>query len=141
MLWQPGDAQFPNKATSEFSWRTGDLRKVIAHCPLGKTRGVDRWSIGELCLLPDIAIDDLAALLKHVEIIGVWPQDLREMMYLQLPKEGARDAGERRPIALLPQVYRLWCALCRHDVKTWRARCIGRGEVPVGRGALDETFD
>eukprot|EP00971_Amphidinium_carterae_P295325 5864935-Amphidinium_carterae.4 len=63
------------------------------------------------------------------------------MLYLQLPKEGARDAGERRPIALLPQVYRLWCALCRHDVRAWRARCTGRGEVLVGRGALDETFD
>eukprot|EP00971_Amphidinium_carterae_P053205 1048061-Amphidinium_carterae.1 len=63
------------------------------------------------------------------------------MLYLQLPKEGARDAGERRPIALLPQVYRLWCALCRKDVRDWRARCTGRGEVPVGRGALDETFD
>eukprot|EP00971_Amphidinium_carterae_P147655 2926586-Amphidinium_carterae.1 len=63
------------------------------------------------------------------------------MLYLQLPKEGARDAGERRPIALLPQVYRLWCALCRHDVRAWRARCTGRGELPVGRGALDETFD
>eukprot|EP00971_Amphidinium_carterae_P183417 3640459-Amphidinium_carterae.2 len=23
----------------------------------------------------------------------------------------------------------------------WRARCTGRGEVPVGRGALDDTFD
>eukprot|EP00971_Amphidinium_carterae_P084695 1676320-Amphidinium_carterae.1 len=30
------------------------------------------------------------------------------------------------------------CALCRHDVRAWRARCTGRGEVPVGRGALDE---
>eukprot|EP00971_Amphidinium_carterae_P067577 1338164-Amphidinium_carterae.4 len=70
-----------------------------------------------------------------------WPQDIREMMYLQLPQEGARDAGERRPITLLPQVYRLWCALCRQDVRTWRAGCAGWGEVPVGRGALDETFD
>eukprot|EP00971_Amphidinium_carterae_P298508 5931060-Amphidinium_carterae.1 len=73
--------------------------------------------------------------------MGHWPQDIREIMYLQLAKEGARDAGERRPIALLPQVYRLWCALCRHDMHAWRARCTGRGEVPVGRGALDETLD
>eukprot|EP00971_Amphidinium_carterae_P151088 2996168-Amphidinium_carterae.1 len=28
-----------------------------------------------------------------------------------------------------------------HDVKNWKARCTGRGEVPVGRGALDETLD
>eukprot|EP00971_Amphidinium_carterae_P351193 6491966-Amphidinium_carterae.1 len=29
----------------------------------------------------------------------------------------------------------------RRRHKAWRARCAGRGEVPVGRGALDETFD
>eukprot|EP00971_Amphidinium_carterae_P041045 806116-Amphidinium_carterae.1 len=63
---------------------------------------------------------------------------IKEMLYLQLPKEGARDAG---PIALLPQVYRLWCALCKQDLKAWRARCADRGEVPVGRGALDATCD
>eukprot|EP00971_Amphidinium_carterae_P115711 2291710-Amphidinium_carterae.2 len=110
-----GDATFPNKVTGESSWSTGDLRKIIDHCPLGKARGVDRWSIGELSLLPDIAINDLATLL-NVEIIGVWPRDIREMMYLQLPK---------------------------HDVtlKQWRARCTGRGEVLVGRGALDGTFE
>eukprot|EP00971_Amphidinium_carterae_P252585 5014677-Amphidinium_carterae.1 len=77
--WKPGVASFPNKTTCESSWRTGDLRKVIDHCPLGKARGVDRWSIGELRLLPDIAILDLATMLKHVEIIGVWPEDIREI--------------------------------------------------------------
>eukprot|EP00971_Amphidinium_carterae_P075895 1499558-Amphidinium_carterae.1 len=56
------------------------------------------------------------------------------MLYLQLPKEEAREAGERRPIALMPQVCLLWCALCRRDVRAWRARCTARGEVPVGRG-------
>eukprot|EP00971_Amphidinium_carterae_P241328 4791843-Amphidinium_carterae.1 len=64
-----------------------------------------------------------------------------EMLYLQLPKEGARNAGERRPIALLPQVYRLWSACCRADVVAWRQLCKDRGETPVGQGALDETFD
>eukprot|EP00971_Amphidinium_carterae_P221075 4389240-Amphidinium_carterae.1 len=47
------------------------------------------------------------------------------MLYLQLPKDGAREAGQRRPIALLPQVYRLWSAACKHDIKEWRQRCIG----------------
>eukprot|EP00971_Amphidinium_carterae_P235124 4665830-Amphidinium_carterae.2 len=113
-LWQPGTTTFPNKTTSQSSWSTGDLRSVINHCPLGKARGVDRWSIAELRLLPDMAIADLATIFKMVEttLSGTWPQAIKEMLYLQLPKEGARDAGERRPIALLPQVYRLWCALC-----------------------------
>eukprot|EP00971_Amphidinium_carterae_P049501 975412-Amphidinium_carterae.1 len=101
--WQPGHATFPSKSTSASSCRTGDLRKIIAHCRLGKARGVDRWSTGELRLLTDVAREDLVNFLKVVEATGTWPQDIREMMYLQLPKEGARDAGERRPIALLPQ--------------------------------------
>eukprot|EP00971_Amphidinium_carterae_P240579 4776157-Amphidinium_carterae.7 len=57
------------------------------------------------------------------------------------PKEGAKNAGERRPIALLPQVYRLWSACCRADVLKWHQLCKDRGEPPVGQGALDETFD
>eukprot|EP00971_Amphidinium_carterae_P239908 4762723-Amphidinium_carterae.1 len=42
------------------------------------------------------------------------------MLSLQLPKEGAKSAGERRHIALLPQIYRLWSAACRSDVLAWR---------------------
>eukprot|EP00971_Amphidinium_carterae_P046112 907736-Amphidinium_carterae.2 len=79
-----------------------------------------------------------------VEATGCWRQLAftdREMLYVQLPKEGAKDAGKRHPMALLPQVCLLWCALCRHDVKAWRATCTARGEVLVERGALDETFD
>eukprot|EP00971_Amphidinium_carterae_P295058 5859002-Amphidinium_carterae.1 len=68
-----------------------------------------------------------------------WPPALREMLYLQLPEEGAKNAGERRPIALLPQVYRLWSACCRADVLEWRQLCKDRGartkcyeRVPLG---------
>eukprot|EP00971_Amphidinium_carterae_P257225 5106554-Amphidinium_carterae.1 len=53
---------------------------------------VDMWSIGELHLLPDLAIDDLAHFLKMVEETDTWPTAIKEMLYLQLPKEGARDA-------------------------------------------------
>eukprot|EP00971_Amphidinium_carterae_P303204 6024640-Amphidinium_carterae.1 len=97
--------------------------------------------MGELNLLPPAAVLDLAQFLKTVELMGVWPEQLHEMLYLQLPKDGAREAGQRRPIARLPQVYRLWSAACKQDVKQWRQMCRARGEVPVGQGALDETFD
>eukprot|EP00971_Amphidinium_carterae_P051864 1021081-Amphidinium_carterae.1 len=83
-------------------------------------RGVDRWGMSDLKLLPPAAVLDLAQFLKTVELTGVWPEQLREMLYLQLPKDGAREAGQRRPIALLPQVYCLWSAACKHDVKEWR---------------------
>eukprot|EP00971_Amphidinium_carterae_P350462 6491558-Amphidinium_carterae.2 len=116
-LWQPGHTTFPHKDTSQSSWRTGDLKAVISHCPLGKARGVDRWSIAELWILPDQAIEDLANFLKLSKRCYTCNCPRKEL-------DSARDASERRPIALLPQ-----------------ARCTGRGEVPVGRGALDETFD
>eukprot|EP00971_Amphidinium_carterae_P318382 6328237-Amphidinium_carterae.1 len=70
-----------------------------------------------------------------------WPPDLKEMLYLQLPKEGTKNAGERRPIVLLPQVYRLRSACCRADVLSWRQLCKDRCETPVGQGALDKTSD
>eukprot|EP00971_Amphidinium_carterae_P322788 6415569-Amphidinium_carterae.1 len=35
----------------------------------------------------------------------VWPADFREMFYLQIPKDRARDAGQKRPIALLPRKF------------------------------------
>eukprot|EP00971_Amphidinium_carterae_P017077 337137-Amphidinium_carterae.3 len=63
------------------------------------------------------------------------------MLFLQFPKDGAREAGQRRPIALLLQVYCLWSAACKHDVKDWRQRCRATSEVPVSEGALDETFN
>eukprot|EP00971_Amphidinium_carterae_P086314 1708178-Amphidinium_carterae.1 len=97
--------------------------------------------MSEIKLLPEQAVKDLTTFLKSVEVIASWPPAPREMLYLQLPKEGAKNAGERRPIALLPQVYRLWSACCRADVLEWRQLCKDRGETPVGQGALDETFD
>eukprot|EP00971_Amphidinium_carterae_P344506 6484941-Amphidinium_carterae.3 len=84
--------------------------------------------MGEFKLLPQAAVLDVSQFFKTVELTGVWPADLREMLYLQLPQDGARDAGQ--PVALLPQVYRLWSAVWIVDL-----------EVPVGAGALDETFD
>eukprot|EP00971_Amphidinium_carterae_P072782 1439274-Amphidinium_carterae.1 len=50
---------------------------------------------------------------------GRWPEQLREMLYLQLPKEGAKEAGQRRPIALLPMVYRVWAAWQKHRITDW----------------------
>eukprot|EP00971_Amphidinium_carterae_P183418 3640459-Amphidinium_carterae.3 len=43
------------------------------------------WSklcIGELWLLPDIALEDVDCFLKEVEATGTWPQNIREMMHV-----------------------------------------------------------
>eukprot|EP00971_Amphidinium_carterae_P061465 1216714-Amphidinium_carterae.2 len=71
---------------------------------------------------------------------GRWPDQLRELLYLQLPKEGAMEAGQRRPIALLPMIYRLWAAWQKQRIQDWRSLCTSKGETPVGKGALDEAF-
>eukprot|EP00971_Amphidinium_carterae_P303920 6039280-Amphidinium_carterae.1 len=78
------------------------------------------------------AVLDFVVFLKNVGATASWPPDLREMLYLQLPKEGAKNAGERRPIALLPQLYRLWSACCRADVLTCQLgdNCVKIGERP-----------
>eukprot|EP00971_Amphidinium_carterae_P125102 2478732-Amphidinium_carterae.1 len=102
------------------AWSASTISKIVKRCPAGKARGVDRWGMSEFKLLPPAAVLDLAQFLTTVELTGVWPEQLREMLYLQLPKDGAREAGQRRPIALLPQVYRLWSAACKQDVKQWR---------------------
>eukprot|EP00971_Amphidinium_carterae_P158963 3151879-Amphidinium_carterae.3 len=62
--------------------------------------------------------------LKCVEATASWPLDLRELLYLQLPTEGAKNA-----------------ACCIADVLAWRQPCKDRGETLAGQGALDETFD
>eukprot|EP00971_Amphidinium_carterae_P095736 1894684-Amphidinium_carterae.1 len=36
-----------------------------------------------------------------------WQQQLKELLYLQLPKDGATQVGQGRPIGLLPMIYRL----------------------------------
>eukprot|EP00971_Amphidinium_carterae_P145492 2883076-Amphidinium_carterae.2 len=35
---------------------------------------------------------------------------------------------------------RCTCLACRQDARAWRAMCTGRGEVPVGRGALESMM-
>eukprot|EP00971_Amphidinium_carterae_P166114 3292667-Amphidinium_carterae.3 len=108
-LWQPGVANFPNKST-------------IANPPGEPARGVDRWSIGELRQLADIAVEDLATSLKTVG--------------------GARDAGDRRRLR-----YSLRCVVCgAHCVGTMSRT--GTPGVPVAERflwaealELDETFD
>eukprot|EP00971_Amphidinium_carterae_P000537 10925-Amphidinium_carterae.1 len=91
---------------------------------------------------PSAKSSNAAWLERPVERIGgAWrPAELREMLYLRLPKDGAREAGQLTQ-AFLPQVCLLWSAACKKDIQLWRQVCRDRGEVPVRAGALDETFD
>eukprot|EP00971_Amphidinium_carterae_P151639 3005891-Amphidinium_carterae.6 len=118
-LWEPGLTTFPHKQTSASSWATGDLRNVIMHCPLGKARGVDRWSIGELRLLPAQAIEDLATLLKLIEAEGTWAKAIRKMLFT--------DCGVR-------------CADTTYEPGGPSVPAGAKSLSPCGTRALDETF-
>eukprot|EP00971_Amphidinium_carterae_P214635 4259568-Amphidinium_carterae.2 len=83
----------------------------------------------------------LAEFYQIVETQGFWPESLRDLLLLQLPKAGAVNAGERRPIALMPVIYRIWASSCKPRLLSWRGQRLALGHTPVGRGALDEAFD
>eukprot|EP00971_Amphidinium_carterae_P075750 1496783-Amphidinium_carterae.1 len=68
-----------------------------------------------------------------------WRQKGLTFWISSLQHIGAEEAGQRRPIALLPTV-RVWAAWQKPRIMDWRERCIFKGETPVGRGALDEAF-
>eukprot|EP00971_Amphidinium_carterae_P091339 1808099-Amphidinium_carterae.1 len=80
----------------------------------------------------------LAEFYQIVETQGFWPESLRDLLLLQLPKAGAVHAGERRPIALMPVIYRIWASSCKPRLLSWRGQRLALGHTPVGRGALDE---
>eukprot|EP00971_Amphidinium_carterae_P106787 2115291-Amphidinium_carterae.1 len=88
-----------------------------------------------------MALTRLCEFYQVVEAQGYWPELLRDILFLQLPKAGAVGAGERRPIALLPVVYRVWASCCKPRLLRWRACRAQQGFITVGRGALDEAFD
>eukprot|EP00974_Lingulodinium_polyedra_P018348 1774152-Lingulodinium_polyedra.AAC.1 len=71
-----------------------------------KKPGLDGRYAGELALLPDELLDLLAGVLEALEAAGQWPGEGPEG--LLLPKTGGGDADptQRRPIWLLPMVYR-----------------------------------
>eukprot|EP00971_Amphidinium_carterae_P201857 4005256-Amphidinium_carterae.2 len=87
----------------------GSLWDTLSHIKKGKAVGPDQWTAKELRALGKEAINALEALFLR-EQQGQWPEALRDLLYLQLPKEGAKEAGQRRPIALLPMIYRVWAA-------------------------------
>ncbi len=80
---------------------------MVHSAPPGKAPGADGWTIEEFRRLPFPAWLQAEQLLELVERKGAWPRKLRTIIYVMIPKPGAREAGERRPIALLPMLYRV----------------------------------
>ena len=93
--------------------------------PLGKAPGLDDWVGDELRRWPAAAVRGVAALLRCVERVGRWPAGLARAEVVLLPKGDADVADsplQRRPITLLPILYRLWAVLRQGHVAAWRRR-------------------
>ena len=61
-----------------------------------------------------------AQLLNKVEQEGVWPTDLPGPMGILLPKGGTDDPLDRRPIWLMPMIYRVWATRRASSWARWR---------------------
>ena len=99
------------------------VEQAVARLPLGRAPGPDDWAGDELRRWPRPLLRALAALLRKVEELGRWPAGLQAAEVVLLPKPGG-DPNlplHKRPITLLPVIYRLWARLRLRQVDAWRA--------------------
>lgn len=120
-------------------WTGGLVRALLRRMPRRKKPGLDAWTVAELRLLPDELLEWVAELFEAVEARGAWPQHLREPEGLLLPKPGGGgDALDRRPIWLLPILYRVWAAGRAQLLARWRLSWAG---AEVGYGAEELAWE
>jgi ribonuclease HI len=111
---------FPNRT----AWTVESLRDILRRMAKRKAAGLDGWTVAELRLLPDELMELIVLMLNAVEEQGVWPAQLQAPEGLLLPKGGAGKHGDpmdRRPIWLLPMIYRVWAAGRAQLFARWRA--------------------
>lgn len=70
-----------------------------------------------LCLFFDM----LAGLFNHVEATGEWPPHLMTGLISLIPKtDTSTDPADRRPIIVMPLLYRLWAGTRLADILQWQ---------------------
>ena len=96
---------------------------AVAALPLHKASGPDDWTGDELRLWPGLLVPALAALLRHVELLGRWPSALTVAEVVLIPKPGGDPDSplQLRPTTLLPVIYRLRARIRLRAVDSWRA--------------------
>ena len=106
---------------------------ILAACSVRKAPGADGLGVGELRSWPRGLIELLADFYELVEELGVWPGGLDLNLVAMLPKGGSDEPGDRRPIVLLPVVYRLWAAARAGPLRDWLkvAGLLGEGAAEV----------
>eukprot|EP00972_Heterocapsa_arctica_P080078 11801132-Heterocapsa_arctica.AAC.1 len=87
-----------------------EVRRVVNNRAEGKAKGVDGWSPAELRALSRTHIKGPTYMLNKLEKNEKWPKGLNPIIAL-IPKDGAENEGQLRPIAILPYIYRVWMAI------------------------------
>ena len=100
-----------------------EVVQAVTRLPLRRAPGPDGWAGEELRLWPRPLVVALVAMLRTVEALGRWPLGLWAAEVVRLPKPGGDPDQplQKRPIALLPVIYRLWARLRLRQVDAWRA--------------------
>jgi ribonuclease HI len=105
-------------------WTVDGIRDILKRMAKRKAAGLEGWTVAELRLLPDELLGMVALLFEAVEARGRWPTQLCAPEGLLLPKGGASEVGDpmdRRPIWLLPMLYRVWAAGRAQLFAEWRS--------------------
>ena len=120
-------------------WSAEFVGWLLRQMPKRKKPGLDGWTVGELRLLPMELHGWIAALFEEVEALGRWPRELAEPEGLLLPKPGGEGGPlDRRPIWLLPILYRLWAAGRARLFARW---CLSWAGEEVRRGAEELAWE
>ena len=86
-----------------------ELIDTVATIPVGKARGLDNWSNGELRMLSDTEFQMLADLLNRIVVDSVWPEQMLDAAVSLLAKvQCPQTPKHSRPITVLATLYRLW---------------------------------
>ena len=75
----------------------------------------------------------LCRLIAEWEAQGAWPDELGQFFVTLIPKPGAQNEGQLRPIGILPYVYRAWMVLRKAEFSGWSRALHGGHHV----GAAD----
>ncbi len=116
------------------AWTGAQVRAAVAAMSARKAGGLDGWQVAEFKVLPLYLLEGLAALFNYVEQGGEWPDHVVAPEGVLLPKASGFTPLDRRPIWLLPVVYRIWAAGRARAYAAWVRRW---PQAPALLGAED----
>ena len=96
------------------------VQTTLAKMSRNKAPGLDEWRVYELRHWKTDFKTKLAELLNSVEKTGKWPDTLPGPLGMLLPKGGSDEPLDRRPIWLMPMIYRIWATRRARDWAYWR---------------------